>query len=655
MTTWRRATVFALAVFLFSPASAVERADLTPLPLPDLETMGEATRERLEMLQHRVEEQISSGSDDELAETYGTLGMYYIAHHLNDAAEVALANAELLAPEDFRWVYYQGFVCQITGKHERGRRAFARAVEIRPDDVPAYLRLAELHLVLGENEEAYRLFARAVELKPTEAAAHSGLGRAALALDRNEEAIEHFEKALELRPRGTIVHYQLALAYRSLGDMEAARSHLAQRGDGEMAFADPLMSAIEPLKKEDVVEAVLEMAADPEEHDDRSVGIFAAAYLAGLPQAVGQIHDAIEALSIEASAIEPISELAARNRLIRARLHFAVASIRLEQGDLGTVREEVEAALELQPEMVGATLMLGFVLEQTGDRVAAIERYSAALEIEPDNTNALRSRANARFSLRLDREAIEDLERLCELGHERDGTRIRLAVAYLRFEEFDAARENYHKALALNLEPSDAAQVHHHLGIIEIRMGSAERAVEEYRTALALDPQLTAARLDLGSALTRLGQYEEAAEAFGQVVEADPSSVRARRGQAEALESQGRSREARQRLEEGWRAIPESVELLHALARLLASAEDPEVRDGARAVELAKRTLRAGTTPSRLETLAMASAEAGLFEEAVRLQREVILAMRRQGRVDVLPRLEANLERYKAGQSCCAP
>jgi hypothetical protein len=101
--------------------------------------------------------------------------------------------------------------------------------------------------------------------------------------------------------------------------------------------------------------------------------------------------------------------------------------------------------------------------------------------------------------------------------------------------------------------------------------------------------------------------------------------------------------------------MPESVELLHALARLLASADDPEVRDGERALDLAQRTLRAGTTPSRLETLAMANAEAGSFDEAVRLQRRVIQMVTWDGHADVLPRLEANLARYRTKQTCCAP
>ncbi len=654
MTAPRWTMVFSLMVLLSSHAGAVERTELVPLPLPNLSTMEDATRQRLELLQDRVSELQLSGSDGDLAEACGILGMYYIAHHLNDAAEVAFRNAALLSPNDFRWAYYLGFVYQMVGDLERERGAFERALELRPDDVPTHLHLAELLLALGEDGAAYGEFQRALELSPSEAAAHGGLGRAAAALGRPEEAVEHLTRAIELQPRATIVHYQLALAYRKLGDIEAARAHMEQRGTTEIGYADPLLGAIEPLKKEDVVEVVLEMATEPEDHDNRSVAIFAATHLKDLPHAVEQIHEAIVDLTPAAGALDPSSEEAARNRLVRARLHLAIASLYLDRGNYGGARNQVEVALVLVPEMTEAAMMLGYVLERTGDLMAAIERYSAVLELDPGNTNALRSRANSRMELRLNREAIDDLERLCELGLEGDGARIQLAVAHLRLEEYDVAREHYRRALELNLDPSDAAQVHHHLGIIEARTGSFDRAVEEYRTALALDPDLVAARLDLGVALSLLGRYQESAEIYRQIVEADPENIRARLGEAQALTALGRSREARQRLKAGWQANPESVELLHALARLLASADDPDVRSGERALDLARRTLRAGTTPTRLETLAMASAEAGLFDDAVRLQRQVIQMMIWEGRLDEISNLEANLARYRAGQTCCA-
>jgi tetratricopeptide (TPR) repeat protein len=651
-----RATIVVLVVLMLSlQAGAVERSELTPLPLPNLSTMEDATRRRLEALQERVAELETSGSDDALAEAYGTLGTYYLAHHLNDAAEVALLNAKRLDPGEFRWPYYLGFIYRIVGKPELEREAYERALGLRPEDIPARLHLAELYLALGENEEAYRMFRRVLELSPAEAAARGGLGRAASALGRHEEAVEHFSEALKLQPQATIVHYQLALAYRRLGDMEAARAHLEQRGDQEIGFADPLLGAIEPLKRENIVDVITEMAAKPEEYDDRSFSMFAASYIGDSPDAVDRIHEAIDALTKAAEGTEPSSEQASRNRLVRARLHLAVAGLLIGQNKLGAAQREIEASLALLPEMSVANAMLGFVLEHTGRSEEAVERYSMALEFDPDNINALRSRASANLDLHRNREAIEDLERLCGLGLEGEGARIRLAVAYLRLGDFETAQSHYRKALELNLEPSDEAQVHHHLGVIESQIGSLDHAVEEYRTALALDPALVAARLDLASALDRLGRHQEATELFRQVIEVDPRNIRARRGEAEALISMGRWQEACQLLEEGWRAVPESVELLHALARLLATADDPAVRNGERALDLAQRTLRAGTTPSRLETLAMASAEAGLFEDAVMLQRRVIYMVTMEGRTEVLPRLEANLARYLAGQACCAP
>ena len=245
--TLQQTILFSLALILSSQAGAVDRSELTPLPLPNLSTMEDATRRRLEALQERVSQLKTTGSDDALAEAYGTLGTYYIAHHLNDAAEVAFLNAERLDAGQFRWPYYLGFIYKIVGKLELERGAYERSLELRPEDIPARLHLAELHLALGENEEAYRQFRRVLELSPAEAAAHGGLGRAAAALDRPQEAVEHFTEALRLQPQATIVHYQLALAYRRLGDMEAARAHLEQRGDREIGFADPLLGAIEPL------------------------------------------------------------------------------------------------------------------------------------------------------------------------------------------------------------------------------------------------------------------------------------------------------------------------------------------------------------------------------------------------------------------------
>jgi tetratricopeptide (TPR) repeat protein len=196
--------------------------------------------------------------------------------------------------------------------------------------------------------------------------------------------------------------------------------------------------------------------------------------------------------------------------------------------------------------------------------------------------------------------------------------------------------------------------VHHHLGLIEGRSGSADQAVAEFRKAVELDPAHVDAAFDLGAALGLLGRYTEAAAAYRHVLSEDPASVRAWLGEAIALNLAGNPRGALEVAEEGWRVNPGSVELLHALARLLASADDPSVRDGDRALDLAGKTFRAGSTVERLETLAMAYAETGQFDEAVETQKKAISQAGWQGRTNLVPTLEANLARYQTGQSCCA-
>ena len=70
---------------------------------------------------------------------------------------------------------------------------------------------------------------------------------------------------------------------------------------------------------------------------------FSAAYLGDSPQAVGRIHQAVEMLTREPAGLDETEEDSARDRLVSARLHLAVAGLRLEQGDPGPIPSVEEA------------------------------------------------------------------------------------------------------------------------------------------------------------------------------------------------------------------------------------------------------------------------------------------------------------------------
>ena len=74
-----------------------------------------------------------------------------------------------------------------------------------------------------------------------------------------------------------------------------------------------------------------------------------------------------------------------------------------------------------------------------------------------------------------------------------------------------------------------------------------------------------------------------------------------------------------------------------------------------RALGLAERLVEEGRTPISLEALAMALAEAGRFDEALRVQQEAIELAERGGSPALHERLTANLGLYERNRPCRNP
>ncbi len=106
----------------------------------------------------------------------------------------------------------------------------------------------------------------------------------------------------------------------------------------------------------------------------------------------------------------------------------------------------------------------------------------------------------------------------------------------------------------------------------------------------------------------------------------------------------------RDRLEQAAEAFPNEAMILLPLARLLATSPDEKVRDGRRALALAEPLFQASPVLENAETLAMAYAAAGRYEDAVAWQKSAISATTAAGQFFQLPRLEEALAVYESGK-----
>jgi tetratricopeptide (TPR) repeat protein len=200
-----------------------------------------------------------------------------------------------------------------------------------------------------------------------------------------------------------------------------------------------------------------------------------------------------------------------------------------------------------------------------------------------------------------------------------------------------------------------AAKAYYSLGVISASQLRDDAAIAHLSAALRYSPNYVEARQALGDALRRSGRDADSLTHYEAAVRIAPQSADARFGYAMALVRLQRYREAYDWLAAARRMHPERDDFTHAMARLLAAAPAEDVRDGPRALAFVDMLLSGKKTVALGETTAMALAEAGRYEEAVAVQRQIIKAAREAGLAVDFDRLNTTLRRYVGRQACRVP
>lgn len=647
------------------PASAPEAAELEPLVEPNLESTEEAVHEQLRRHRAELRALLDAGTAGraETAAAFGRLGQLYLLYDLADAAWPAFENARRLAPEDYRWSYYLGIIHQQRGELAAAAAAFARALEARPGDLPTLLHMGRVALDDGRVEDAGRWFERAHE-RGGSAAARYGLGQVALARGDLERAVELFETVLAEQPEASSVHYQLGLAYRQLGDLDKAREHLGLRGNRNLVFRDPLLDGLSQLVTG--AGAFMDIGNSAVARGDFDQAI--TAYRSALEAAPGHLQ-AWQALASTLAlkgdheeALELYRELLEREP-DNAISHYNVGNLHVALGDLDAAARHLARSAELAPDFGNALFNLATVLDRLGRTEEAAEQAARAVAAEPEERPVRLLHAKLLAKIGRLEEAEDALSEL--LAREPDDAEALLALGGALEEQgrTHEALETYGSVLDLpgvRQDPDGGrsesrAKAHLLIGQLLGRSGESEESLSHLDAAAALAPDLSEVHLALAAAHGQARRFAAAAASYARAVELDPAQPSSHFGRGTALLLAGREADARRALEESLERLPESLSLRHALARLLAAAEDPAVRDGERALELATEVFQGYASVEHGQTVAMAHAELGRFEDAVTWQRRIIQRAEAVGREDVLPELREHLASYLAGEPVRAP
>lgn len=480
------------------------------------------------------------------------------------------------------------------------------------------------------------------------ARAYGELGAAYHLYDLREPAAVAYRNAWLLDPREPRWAYYLGLLDRDLGDLDEAAKSLDQVLELSPDYLPARIQRAEidllANRPEDAAKGFRKALAQAPESTAALYGLGRAELAQG--DAAAAARSLEKALELEPAADAMRYPLALAYRKL-GRAEDAAAAMAARGSTGPSLDDPWWASVTAEATGAGLHLKRGGLAAVAGDAAAAVAAYREAVAANPDSAAAHQSLGSALARQGDWANARSELEAALALDPDNAVVHSNLGQVLLSLDQPEAAREHLEKAVELDPRRFEARIALGQLAQSQNRPSDAEA---QYRAALDLDGDLDEARFYLASLLGRRGAYAEAAELFAQVRRRQPGQVSAWLGEATARSLAGDREAARTTLEEGLAAQPEgsaeSLELADTLARLLATGGG----DGERAVSLAEAAFSGLGTVERGETLAMAYAAAGRFDDALEWQERLLAEARRAGDTAAQRRLEANLERYRRGE-----
>ena len=393
--------------------------------------------------------------------------------------------------------------------YESGRYAEAVAplenlVLIAPDVFEVHELLGLVYAAQSQDAKANDHLSKAVRLKPDSAAARSNLAACYARLGKMDLAETEFSKAVELEPDTYDTNHNLGAAY----------AH-----NGKVAKAIPYLEKAQSL--------------NPGSYDngyDLSLAYFMTSRLSDArnsAQSLMKLKDTAELHNLLAQIEEKDGNFIAAAREFQAAAHLEPSEGNLFDwgGELLVHRtldpavEVFKQATERYPQSSRLMVALGMAYYARGNYDDAVKAFLRGADLDPHDARCYKFLSRAYDSSPSQAaEVIERFRRYAQMQPDNGMALYYYAMSLWKGKraqdpEFEPGSIDLLLRRAIAADPK-LAEAHLQLGNLAADQGKFAEAIPEYQRALELNSDLSDAHYRLGQAYVRTGQKERAQEQF---------------------------------------------------------------------------------------------------------------------------------------------
>ncbi|MFO0924426.1 MAG: tetratricopeptide repeat protein [Pirellulales bacterium] len=276
------------------------------------------------------------------------------------------------------------------------------------------------------------------------------------------------------------------------------------------------------------------------------------------------------------------------------------------------------------------------------DREKALADFDKAIELGYDAPHAFNSRGLFFAATENYAKAIDDFSKAISKDAKDESSFINRAAAYVQLGKLKEAIADYDAAIALR--PQNAA-LYQQRAVSKKVAGQLEAAIDDFSKAIEIEPQSIPALMGRGFVHFQMADHAKAIEDFSKVIELEPTAAVAYNNRGYNLQQLQKEESAATDFEKAIQHAPQYGLAYQNQAWLLATSQNPKIRNPIKAVESARKAceLSEYRNVSDLAALAASLAATGEFEQAAEWQKKVV------DQADPSQREYANkvLDRYK--------